>query len=35
MTLNQMLGFVPRMQEAARSFAKTFETSPDSNTIEE
>jgi DNA-binding IclR family transcriptional regulator len=35
MTLNQMLGFVPRMKEAANSFAKTFHTSQDQDTKEE
>jgi len=35
MTLNQMLGFVPRMKEAARSFAKTFHTDQDTPAKEE
>lgn len=35
MTLNQMLGFVPRMKEAAHSFAKTFHTAQDTPSKEE
>ena len=34
-TLNQMLGFVPRMKEAAHSFAKTFHTPQDTPSKEE
>lgn len=34
MTLNQMLGFVPRMKEAAGAFTRTFRSDPDSTAKE-
>ncbi len=35
MTLNQMLGFVPRMKQAALSFARTFHAGQTTDTEKE